>query len=80
MKRIIALIGLAFSLIGLLVFLPVALYTGEFSRDLELALPGVVFWFAVLLSSWRTLERTRKNHLVPLSQIHVGRHSRHLGA
>ena len=59
MKRALAQVGFWTSLIFLVGVLPFVLFRGEFGKDLEVAVPGFVFWMAVFYAS-RSVLRSAK--------------------
>ena len=57
MIRVLAWIGLVLSSAALIVLFPVAVVSGEFMKDLGLAIPGLLFWLLVFGLSYHTLFR-----------------------
>lgn len=51
----LAWIGLVLSSMAFFLLLPFAIITGEFMNDIELALPGLVFWLFILVVCFRRL-------------------------
>lgn len=59
--RTLGLFGLILSGFFLVIVLPIAVFSGEFVKDLELALPGLVFWLSVYFASRYALRRAARS-------------------